>query len=73
MPFSGIQGDKNRQASNVIPSSPILVTMMMEALRSSETSGLARATRPNIPKDDILHSHFRENLKTYIALNGWTL
>jgi hypothetical protein len=27
----------------------------------------------NIPEDDILHSHSRENLKSYIALTGWTL
>jgi hypothetical protein len=27
----------------------------------------------NIPKDDILHSHHRENLKSYIALTGWIL
>jgi hypothetical protein len=26
-----------------------------------------------IPADDILHSHRRENLKSYIALTGWTL
>jgi hypothetical protein len=26
-----------------------------------------------IPEDDILHSHRRENLKSYIALTGWTL
>jgi hypothetical protein len=26
-----------------------------------------------IPEDDILHSHHRENLKSYIALPGWTL
>jgi hypothetical protein len=24
-----------------------------------------------IPQDDILHSHRRENLKSYIALTGW--
>jgi hypothetical protein len=23
--------------------------------------------------DDILHSHCRENLKSYIALTGWTM
>jgi hypothetical protein len=26
-----------------------------------------------IPEDDILHSHRRENLKSYIALTGWDL
>jgi hypothetical protein len=26
-----------------------------------------------IPEDDILHSHRQENLKSYIALTGWTL
>jgi hypothetical protein len=43
---------------------------MTEAMLSSETSVL---TRRNIPEDDILHSHRRENLKSYIALTGWTL
>jgi hypothetical protein len=26
-----------------------------------------------IHEDDILHSHCRENLKSYIELNGWAL
>jgi hypothetical protein len=49
------QGDKNRRdrllvTANVVSSSPILVTLMMAVLRSSETSGLTRATRHHIPE-----------------------
>jgi hypothetical protein len=51
--------------ANAIPSSPIVVTlMMMEALSSSETLALPRATKRNIPEDTILHSHRRGNLKS---------
>jgi predicted hotdog family 3-hydroxylacyl-ACP dehydratase len=39
--------------ANVVPRSQILVTLVMEALRSSETSDLTRATLRNIPEDGI--------------------
>jgi hypothetical protein len=43
---------------------------MMEAV---EMSILTRATRPYFPEDDILHSHSREHLKSYMALSDWAL
>jgi hypothetical protein len=52
--------------ANVVPSLPILVTLMIEQICSSETSVIAGATRCNIPEDGITHSHCSEDLKYYI-------
>jgi hypothetical protein len=40
-------------SAKVVPNSPILVTLIMEAIRSSEASVLTRATRRNISEHDI--------------------
>jgi hypothetical protein len=54
--------------ASVVPSSPIIVTLMIDALSYSESSVLARASQCNIPEDDILHIHHRDNLKSYIPV-----
>jgi hypothetical protein len=54
--------------ANVVPSSLNLVTLMMQAIRSSEPSVLTRSTLLNISEGDILHSDRRENLRSYIRI-----
>jgi hypothetical protein len=41
-------------SANLVPNSLILVTLMMEATRSSETTALTRVTRRHVPEDGFL-------------------
>jgi hypothetical protein len=59
--------------AKAISSSLILLTLMMEAIRSSETLVITRATRCQISEHGILHSHRHKRLKSYISLTGWAL
>jgi hypothetical protein len=47
-----------------VPSWPFLVTLMVQAIHSSETSVITRATESNSPEDGILHCHHYKNLKS---------
>jgi hypothetical protein len=58
---------------NGVPSSPILATLMMEVIRSSETSILTRTTQCNNLENGILRSRRRENLKSYTQERGLSL
>jgi hypothetical protein len=53
--------------ANVHPSSQILVVMMMEALRSFETSVLTRATRRNIAEDVIFTMEYSKKYFSQIS------
>jgi hypothetical protein len=53
-------------AAGVAPGLPFLVTLMLEAIRSSETLVYTTATRRSIP-EDVLRSPYRDNLESYIV------
>jgi hypothetical protein len=59
-------------AANFVPSSPILFILLMDVIRSSETS-VIQEPWPHFPQNGMFHSRLSEYLKSYIALTGWTV
>jgi hypothetical protein len=53
--------------ANAVPSFLILFTLIMEAIRSYETSILTRSTRRHIPEGGTLHTRRREKLRSCIV------
>jgi hypothetical protein len=51
--FGGTYHLNVKRTANAVPGSQILFTLMMEAIRSSETPILKRATRRHIPEEGI--------------------
>jgi hypothetical protein len=65
-PFIMVKTISELVTANIVPSSPILFNLMMEAISSTEASVLTRATR--LHRRRIPHSHRRGKLKSYM----WT-
>jgi hypothetical protein len=70
MPSSGMFHRVALVRTNISEELSASITLMMEALSSSKTSVL-KATQHDIQQDGILHSHRRENLKSYFVSSSF--
>jgi hypothetical protein len=52
--------------ADIVPTSPILVTLMMEAVCSSEMLVLTRGTWHHIAEGGMLRSHLHDDLRSYL-------
>jgi hypothetical protein len=52
---------------------PELAQLVGSATFLRNVGSYRRHALPNISEDRIFHNHLRKNLKSYIALTGWTL
>jgi hypothetical protein len=68
MPLSGMLHGVVLVRTNALEERIASIIRAIYALNFSETSVRITATQLNILQDGILHSHRRENLKSYIAL-----
>jgi ABC-type taurine transport system substrate-binding protein len=50
-----VTSNRHTVTANIVPSLPIIVTLMMEVLSSSEMLVLRRGTRRHIPEDGLHH------------------
>jgi hypothetical protein len=64
-------GCRLQPPAHAVSSHADISTLTMKAIRSSETSVQTRSTQSHIPEDGILHSHRRENLKSYICVYSY--
>jgi hypothetical protein len=57
-------------SADIVSSSLVLFSLMMEAIRSFETSVIMRSTPRHIPEDVILHSRRRESIQILHNMNS---